>query len=101
MFRVEKDDKLDCSRADEPQLFNPNIGDTTTTTYENILTADHRVTWYEYYLEQAVDLYSIATIVANTDHQYLAKNHEDYVGYANETTRSMIDHIETQTTILN
>ena len=34
----------------------------------------------EVYLEKAVDLYGVATIVANTDHQYLAKKQENYVG---------------------
>ena len=52
---------LDCSRADEPQFLNPNIVDNTTTTDKKILTVEHRVTWYEYYLEQAVDLYSCLT----------------------------------------
>ena len=36
---------------------------------EKILTTEHWVTWYEYYLEQAVDLCGVATIVANINHQ--------------------------------
>ena len=74
---VAKDDMLDCSRADEPQFLNPNIVDNTTTTDKKILTVEHRVTWYEYYLEQAVDLYRVATIVANTNHQYLTEKYEE------------------------
>ena len=101
MRRVAKDDTLNCSRSDKPTPFNPNIGDTTTATDEKILTVDHRSTWYEYYLKQAVDLYDVATIIANTDHQYLAENHEDYVGYANKTTRSIIEQLETHPNILN
>ena len=101
MEQVAKDNTLDCSRADKPQLLNQNIVDNTTTTYEKILTAEHKFTWYEYYLKQVVVLYAVATIVANTNHQYLAENHEDYIRYANETTRSMIDQIETHPTILN
>ena len=57
--------------------------------------------WYKYYLEQAVDRYGVATIVANTDHQYLAEKHEDYVGYANKTMRLMIKQLKTHPTILN
>ena len=68
---------------------------------EKILTVEHRVNWYKYTLEQAVDLYSAATIVANTDHQYLTEKHEDYVGYANDTTRLMIKQLKTYLTILN
>ena len=37
--QVARDDMMDCSRANEPQLLNPNIGDNTTTTDEKILTA--------------------------------------------------------------
>ena len=48
-----------------------------------------------------VDLYGVATIVANTDHQYLSKKHEDYVRYSNKTTRSMIEQLETDPTIIN
>ena len=36
--QVARDDMMDCSRANEPQLLNPNIGDNTTTTDEKILT---------------------------------------------------------------
>ena len=101
MRRVAKDETLDCSRANKPQLLNPNIGDTTTTTDENILPTEHRVTWYKYYLEQVVDLIAVASIVAITDHQYLAKRHKDYVRYANKTTRLMIEQLKTHPTILN
>ena len=66
---------LNCSRTEDPTLLNLSNGDTTTTTDKKILTALHMVTWYEYYLEQAVDLYGVATIVANTYHRYLAKKH--------------------------
>ena len=101
MQRVAKDDTLNCSHANEPTILNPSIGDTNTATDKYILTAEHGVTWYEYYLEQALDLYSVAMIVANIDHQYLAKKHEDYSGYANKTMRSMIEQLETHPTILN
>ena len=39
----------------------------TKTADEKTLTATHKQTWYEYYLDQAVDLYGVATVVANTD----------------------------------
>ena len=54
--------------AAAPQILNPNIRYTTTTTDEKVLNTEHRVTWYKYCPEQAVDLYSIAPIIANKDH---------------------------------
>ena len=99
--RVAKDDTLDCSRANDPTLLNPSIRDTNTARDEKILTTEHRVTWYEYYLEQALGLYGVATIVINIYHQYFAEKHEDYVGYANVTTRSMLEQLETHSTILD
>ena len=101
MRQVSKNNTLNCSSANEPTLLNPSIGATATATDEKILIAEHRVTWYNYYLDQAVDLYSVATIVANTDHQYFSENHEDYVGYVNKTTRLVIEQIETHLTIIN
>ena len=101
MRQIAKDNTLDFSRAEEPQLLNLKIVDTTTTTGDKILTAEHSFIWYDYYLEQAVDLYGVATISTNTNHQYLAVNNEDYIGYANKMTRSIIKQLETHPAILN
>ena len=57
--------------------------------------------WFEYYLDQAVDLYSVAAIVASTDAQYLAKLEMDYIGFAKETTQTMLAHLRTQPVVLN
>ena len=45
MRQVAKDDMLNCSRADNPTLLNPIIGDTTTATDKKILTAEQRLMW--------------------------------------------------------
>ena len=63
--------------------------------------AEHRQVWYEYYLDQVVDLYSVAAIVARSDGQYLAKIEMDYVGFAEETTLTMLAHLRTQPVVLN
>ena len=44
--RLAKDNTMDCSRTDKPQLLNLNIVESTTTTDKKILTEEHRVTWY-------------------------------------------------------
>ena len=62
---------------------------------------EHRQVWYEYYLDQAVDLYDVAAIIASSDGQYLAELDMDYVGFAEETTQTMLAHLRTQPVILN
>ena len=101
MRRATKDGNLDCTRAPKPQLLSPRLTDTTTTTDEKTFTAEHRQVWFEYYLDQAVDLYGVAAIVSSTDAQYLAKLEMDYVGFAEETTQTMLAHLRTQPVVLN
>ena len=73
MRRVTKDGTLDCTRAPKPLLLNPRLSDTTTATDRKTFVAEHRQVWFEYYLEQAVDLYGVATVITSTNAQYLAK----------------------------
>ena len=57
MRRVTKDGTLDCTRALKPPLLSPRLSNTTTATDGNTFAAEHQQVWFEYYLEQAVDLY--------------------------------------------
>ena len=63
--------------------------------------AEHQQVWFEYYLDQAVDLYGVAAIFASTNAQYLAELEMDYVGFAEETTQTMLAHLRTQPVVLN
>ena len=101
MRRVTKDGTLDCTRAPKPPLLSPRLSDTTTATDGKTFAAEHRQVWFEYYLDQAVDLYGVAAIVASTDAQYLAELEMDYVGFAEETTQTMLAHLRTQPVVLN
>ena len=47
------------------------------------------------------NLYGVAVIVASTDAQYLAELEMDYVGFAEETTQTMLAHLRTQPVVLN
>ena len=87
MQRVTKDGTLDFTRAPKLPLLSPKLSDATTATDGNIFATEHRQVWFEYYLNQAVDLYGVAAIVASTDAQYLAELEMDYVGFAEETTQ--------------
>ena len=69
MRRVTKDGTIDCNRAPNPPLLSPRLSNTTTATDGKTFAAEHRQVWFEYYLNQAVDLYGVAAIVASTDAQ--------------------------------
>ena len=101
MRRVTKYGTLNCTREPKPPLLSPRLTDTTTTTDGKTFAAEHRQVWFEYYLNQAVDLYSVAAIVASTDAQYLAELEMDYIGFAEETTQTMLAHLRTQPVVLN
>ena len=101
MRHVTKDGTLDCTRAPKLPLLSPRLSDTTTVTDGKTFAAEHRQVWFEYYLNQAVDLYDVAAIVASTDSQYLTKLEMDYVGFAKETTQTMLAHLHTKPVVLN
>ena len=101
MRRFTKDGTLDCTRAPKPPLLSPRLTDTTTSTDGKTFAAEQRQVWFEYYLDQAVDLYGVVAIVASTDAQYLAKLEMEYVGFAKETTQTMLAHLRTQPVVLD
>ena len=101
MRRVTKDGNLDCARAPKPPLLSPRLTYTTTATDGKTFAAEHRQVWYKYYLDQEVDLYGVAVIVASSDGQYLAELKMDYVGFAKDTTLTMLAHLRTQPVVLN
>ena len=67
MLHINKDGTLDCTRTQNPPLLSPKLSDATTATDGKTFAAEHRQVWYEYYLDQAVDLYGVAVIVASTN----------------------------------
>ena len=101
MRRVTKDGNLDCIRAPKPPLLSLRLTDTTTYTDGKTFATEHCQVWYDYYLDQVVDLYGVAAIVASTDAEYIAKLKMDYVGFAKKTTQTMLAHLRTQPVVLN
>ena len=101
MRRVTKDGNLDCAQAPKPPLLSPRLTDTTTATDGKTFAAEHLQVWYKYYLDQAVDLYGVAAIVASSDGRYLAELEMNYVGFAEETTLTMLAHLCTQPVVLD
>ena len=66
MQRVTNDGTLNCTCSPKPPLLSPKLNDATSATDGKTFDAEHRQVWYEYYLDQAVDLFSVAAIVAPT-----------------------------------
>ena len=73
MRHVTKDGTLNCTRAPKPPLLSPKLSDATTATDGKTIAVKHRQVWYDYYLDQAVDLYGVAAIFARIDSQSLAE----------------------------
>ena len=101
MRRVTKYGNLDCAQTPKPPVLIPRLTDTTTATDGKTFAAEHRQVWYEYYLDQAVNLYGVTAIVASSNGQYLAELEMDYIGFAKETTLTMLAHLRTQPVVLN
>ena len=101
MRQVTKDGTLDCTCAPKPLLLSPKLNDATTARNGNNFAVEHKQGWYKYYLDQEVDLYGVSAIVASTDSQYLAELDMEYVGFAKETTETMLVHLHTQPVVLN
>jgi hypothetical protein len=76
-----------------PELLNPKITIETKATAKKTLVTEHKQIWYKYYLDQAINPYSVVAIVASTNPHYLAKKEMDYVGFAEEITQYLFIHL--------
>ena len=64
MRLVANDFTLDCNKMEKPPFTHPRINPLTNVTKDKQLMNEHRVTWDEYHLQEAVVFYGRAAIVA-------------------------------------
>ena len=64
MRHVSNDPTLDCDRMEKPPFMHPDITPLTTVTEDKKLTNEHKLTWDEYHLQEAVIFHGRAAIVA-------------------------------------
>ena len=62
-------------------------------------TNDHKVTWDEYHLKEAVIFHGKAAIVASVMLQNIEEKEVDNLGYGNETVLSLVAHLQTWSVI--
>ena len=101
MCLVANDPTLDCDRMETTPFTHPNITPLKIVTKEKQLTNEHKVTWDEYHLQQAVIFHGRAAIVVAVMPQYIEEKEVDYLGYSMESILSLITHIQTCPVITN
>ena len=101
MRHIANDPTLECISMKKPLFTHPNITPLTTVTEEKQLTNKHKVTWYEYHLQEAVIFHGRAAIVAVVMLQYIEEKEVDYLGCSMETILLLVDHLRTWPIIPN
>ena len=77
MRLVANDPTLDCNRMEKPPFTHTDIIPLTTVTEEKKLTNEHKVTWDDYHLQEAVILNGREAIVAAIMPQYIEEREVD------------------------
>ena len=90
---------LDCGRMEKPPFTHPDITPLTTVTEYKQYTNEHKVTWDEYHLQEAVIFHGRAAIVAAVMPEYIEEKEVDYLGYSMESILSLIAHLQTSPAI--
>ena len=71
MRLVANDPTLDCNNMEKPPFTHPNITLLTIVTKDKQLTNEHKLTWDEYHLQEAVIFHGRASVVAAVMPQYI------------------------------
>ena len=77
MRHVANNPAPNCNRMEKPPFTYPNITLLTTATKDKQLTNDHKVTWDEYHLQEAVIFHGRAAIFAAVMPQYIKEKEVD------------------------
>ena len=101
MRHVAKNSTLNCDRMEKQPFTHPDITPLTTITKDKQLTNEHKVTWDEYHLQEAVVFHGISAIVTAVMPQYIEEKEVDYLGYSMETILSLVTHLRTLPVITN
>jgi hypothetical protein len=82
-------------RLGQPVLVNPKINDTTSQLDLLTLHAKTKRLQKEFNLQEAVTTIGVQCIIDSVEEQYIEELNEEYFGYANQTTKTIIDHLRT------
>ena len=80
-------------RLPEPTNFHADISDETGQKDLIRLTKHHDTVWAAYHVQEAAPEISVSMLVANAESKYLVKLDEQYVGFCNQTSLSILAHL--------
>ena len=81
MRHVANKPTLNCDRMEKPPFTHLDITPLKNVTEDKELTNEHKVTWDEYHLQEAVIFHGRAAIVSATMPQYIKEKEVDYLGF--------------------
>jgi hypothetical protein len=79
----------------QPALVNPKINDTTSQLNLLTLQAKTKRLQKEFDLQEAVTTISVQCIIDSIEEQYVEELNKEYFGYANQTIKTIINHLHT------
>ena len=86
---------LDYERLKKPELVNPKIEDSNQVWELLQIQADQKVEWQEYTFQEVVDAVAVEAIFAAVDAQYVEELKEEYLGYKNQTIKTLVTQLRT------
>ncbi len=81
------------TRLGRPALVNPKINNTTSQLDLLTLQAKTKRLQKEFNLQEAVTTIGVQRIIDNVKEQYVEELNKEYFGYANQTIKTIIDHL--------
>ncbi len=76
-------------------MVNPKINDTTSQLNLLTLQAETKRLQKEFNLQEAVTTIGVQCIIDSVEEQYVEELKKEYFGYANQTIKTIIDHLRT------
>jgi hypothetical protein len=83
------------TRLGQPALVNPKINDTPSQLDLLTLQAETKRLQKEFNLQEAVTTIGVQRIINSVEEQYVEELNKEYFGYANQTIKTIIDHLHT------
>ena len=80
-------------RLTESAAIHPDIKDETKQADLLRLTKIQDELWTAFHIQEAATEIGVAMLVANVEDQYLVELNEQYVGYRNQTPRTVLSHL--------
>ena len=101
MRLVTTDYSLNCAWLKKSALIHPKIANNTKGRDLVKLQEDQKLRWMEYHFQIVINAVAVEAIAAAVGKQYMDELKEDYVGYNNQTIKTMVLQLWTWFVITN